>query len=192
MNNLNKITKILGATFVLVASTQAYAAKSVISSADVTVQNIFNVVEVSALTFGTIRANADPSGVVANVASLAINSNGTAAVTAGANNAAITALVAGAPGSYTIDSAAPFTDLTITFPAANIKLVNGTAPPSSAEFTINSASWEALVNSGANTGNAYVAATPNLQTDASGNAAFTVGAALDTESAAVTDRKSVV
>ncbi|MEY8213580.1 MAG: hypothetical protein RPR97_03745, partial [Colwellia sp.] len=93
MNNLNKITKILGATFVLVVSTQTYAAKSVISSADVTVQNIFNVVEVTPLTFGTVRANADLFDAdFANRASLAINSNGTAAPTAGANTAAITSL----------------------------------------------------------------------------------------------------
>ncbi|MEY8213579.1 MAG: hypothetical protein RPR97_03740, partial [Colwellia sp.] len=90
-----------------------------------------------------------------------------------------TSLVAGAPGSYTVDSAASFTGLTITFPAADITLVAAAAPPGSPTFKINLNSWEALINTGANAGTAYAAG--NLQTDVTGAVAFTVGATLDTD-----------
>ena len=59
MSNLNKITKILGATFVLAASTSALAAETRSATATVEVLNAFTMTVDTALDFGIVRATAD-------------------------------------------------------------------------------------------------------------------------------------
>ncbi|TPE54519.1 DUF4402 domain-containing protein [Maribrevibacterium harenarium] len=163
----------------LVAATctaSAIAAESVTSTATVVVQNAFVLTENQALNFGTIRAKADTSG--STTASLIIPADGSAhSVTRTGNSISqsnIIEITAGAPATYSVSSAAPLTNLTITLPTTAIALTNNN---SVASFTMGS--FGAYITSGANSGSAYSAS--NLQTDANGAVNFSVGATLTTD-----------
>ena len=162
----------------LVAATctaSAIAAESVTSTATVVVQNAFVLTENQALNFGTIRAKADTSG--STTASLIIPADGSAhSVTRTGTEAQsnIIEITAGAPATYSVSSAAPLTNLTITLPTTAIALTNNN---SVASFTMGS--FGAYITSGANSGSAYSAS--NLQTDANGAVNFSVGATLTTD-----------
>tara|TARA_R110002167_G_scaffold348055_2_gene559223 strand:- start:5681 stop:6283 length:603 start_codon:yes stop_codon:yes gene_type:complete len=179
MFNPNKITKILGATFILVSSNVALAATAA-GTATVTVQNTFTLTETTALSFGTIRAKADATGST-NIAALVLDPDGSTTVTA-AGDAEITALTPATAGVFTVAGAASFTDLEIEFPA-DFKLVFASAPPTSPDFEILQADWTADIIGGANDTLAYNSVTPNLQTDNTGAVAFSVGTSLKTDSA---------
>ncbi|WP_281560439.1 DUF4402 domain-containing protein [Thalassomonas sp. RHCl1] len=174
--NHNRITKVLTATFLTAMSAQPFAATLSDATISVTVQNAFDLVEDTELSFGTIRATADPAGT--NVATLAIAADGSVTATPD-NNATITQLTAGSVGQFTVSNAATFTDLTITFPGAATTLDNAIAPPTSPDFTVDT--WVAIVRGGANDGVAYNAGAPNLQTDNTGTVSFDVGATLSTD-----------
>jgi len=185
MNNLNKITKILGVTFVLVASSNAMAATAP-STVTATVQNAFLLGEDTALDFGTVRATADPVGV-ANIATLVLAADGTTS-TAAVGNSNMTQLLPGSVGAFTVTQAAPFTNLTITFPADFTLTATG-APPTSPIFDVLNADWTAIVRGGANDGAVYADAGPgtgNLQTDNLGSVSFDVGTSLKTDTAVTT------
>ena len=178
--NHNRITKVLTATFLTVVSAQSLAATAP-ATASVTVQNTFTLTEDTALSFGTVRATADPNGV-ANFASLILAADGTTS-TATVGNSSMTQLAAGSVGQFTVTNAAPFTNLTITFPP-DFELQNGTAPPGSPNFDIFQADWTAIVRGGANDGVAY---TPsNLQTDVTGTVSFDAGTSLKTDATVTT------
>ena len=172
--NQNRITKVLTATFLTVVATQSFAATLSDATISVTVQNAFDLVEDTELSFGTIRATADPAGT--NVATLAIAGDGSVTATPD-NNSTITQLTAGSVGQFTVSNAATFTDLTITFPGAATTLDNAIAPPTSPDFTVDT--WVAVIRGGANDGLAYAAS--NLQTDNTGSVSFDVGATLSTD-----------
>lgn len=162
----------------LVAATctaSAIAAESVTSTATVVVQNAFVLTENQALNFGTIRAKADTSG--STTASLIIPADGSAHSVTRTGTIAqsnIIEITAGAPATYSVSSAAPLTNLTITLPTTAIALTNNN---SVASFTMGS--FGAYITSGANSGSAYSAS--NLQTDANGAVNFSVGATLTTD-----------
>lgn len=162
----------------LVAATctaSAIAAESVTSTATVVVQNAFVLTENQALNFGTIRAKADTSG--STTASLIIPADGSAhsvTRTGAVAQSNIIEITAGAPATYSVSSAAPLTNLTITLPTTAIALTNNN---SVASFTMGS--FGAYITSGANSGSAYSAS--NLQTDANGAVNFSVGATLTTD-----------
>jgi hypothetical protein len=180
MFNPNKITKILGATFILVSSNSVFAETVSDASATVTVQNAFTLLEAIPLNFGIIRATADDTAA-GDVATLTLS---TAGVTAGStvNLAAIAPLSGGTPGSFTVTGAAPFTDLEVTFPSNDATvLVGGALPASAANFTIGL--WSALVVGGLNDGDTITTAG-TMQTDSAGAVAMTVGATLSTDAAA--------
>jgi hypothetical protein len=164
--------------FSLVAATCAattIAAESVTSTATVVVQNAFVLTENQALSFGTIRAKADTAG--STTASLIIPADGSAHSVTRTGTIAqsnIIEITAGAPATYSVSSAAPLTNLTITLPTTAIALTNNN---SVASFTIGS--FGAHITSGANSGAAYSAS--NLQTDANGAVNFSVGATLTTD-----------
>ncbi|MCZ2720692.1 DUF4402 domain-containing protein [Marinomonas sp. 15G1-11] len=170
---------VIGSIFLGAASFSM--AETVNTTATVTVQNAFNLVEATPFTVGTIRATADPAGT--ETATVVIPADGSAptAATSGAP-AAVSVLTAGTPATYTVDSAAGFTSLTLTLPAAPINLTAAAAPPGTPKFTLGT--FTGYITSGPNNGTAYAAA--NLQTDATGAVSFSVGATLTTDAAAST------
>ena len=97
MMKLNKLATSVGATLLMI-SAGAAVAETVATSASVTVQNTFSLTETSPLSFGTIRAVADPAGTqTATVTRPANPATSGASATSGAP-AAAQILVAGAPG----------------------------------------------------------------------------------------------
>ena len=180
--NHNRITKVLSATLLTVVSTHSLAATAP-STATVTVQNTFTLTEDTALSFGTVRATADPAGTHIGELALAADGTGTASTTGA--NASMTELLAGSQGQFTVSNAAPFTDLTITFPA-DFELTATGAPPTSPTFDVLNADWVATITSGANATIAYNTGTPNLQTASDGTVSFDVGTSLKTDADAST------
>lgn len=174
MQNLNKITKILGATFVLVSSSAVLAQTLPNQNATATVQNTFTITKTTDLDFGTVRATNDVANA-ANFALMTLTAQG--AVTYGAivGASAITSLVAGTPGRFDITGAAPFTNLTWTDPAL-ITLSPVSAPALTAEFHVTV--WHPEVSGGANDG---LVASNNVQTDAAGAVGVLVGAEIQTD-----------
>ncbi|WDE05223.1 hypothetical protein SG34_028685 [Thalassomonas viridans] len=178
--NHNRITKVLTATFLTAVSAQSFAATAP-STVSVTVQNTFTLTEDTALSFGTVRATADPTGGV-NIGTLVLAADGTTSTTAVANSS-MTQLAAGSVGQFTVTNAAPFTNLTITFPA-DFELTAAAAPPGSPNFDILQADWTAIIRGGANDGVAY--AGGNLQTDVAGTVSFDAGTSLKTDATVTT------
>lgn len=181
MQNLNKITKILGATFILVGSCNVLA-ETLNSTATTTVQNAFTLTETTALDFGTVRAVADPTGGI-NIAQLVLAPDGTSTTPAVVGNSALTLLTAGSAGVISVTGAAAFTNLTVTFPA-NFTLTATGAPPTSPTFEVLNADWVGTVVGGANDGATYAGA--NLQTDSAGVVGMNFGTTLKTDSVAST------
>lgn len=171
---------VIGSILLAGVSSSAFAATAT-STATVTVQNAFNITMDTPLDLGIIRATADPAG--ANVATMIIPPDGSSPTTSTTGVlSAISVLTAGTPATYTIDSAASFTNLTITFPAAALSLTTATPPPGTPSFTMDT--FTAQITSGPNAGIAY---TPsNLQTDATGGVQFAVGASLHTDATVTT------
>ncbi|MCP4320540.1 MAG: hypothetical protein GY787_01515 [Alteromonadales bacterium] len=175
MNNLNKITKILGVTFVLSASASTFA-QTVNSTVTVGVQNAFTVTETTPLDFGTVRATADATNA-ANFALLVLSPNGTYTPGAAVGASAISSLVPGTAGEFAISGAASFTNLTVTYPVDDADvLTTAGAPPLSPNFTI--VSWNGIVVGGSNDG---AVATNNVQTDNTGAVGIKIGATLKTD-----------
>lgn len=181
MFNPNKITKILGATFVLVSSNFVLAETVSDASVSVTVQNAFSLVETTALSFGSVRAIAQADG--ANVAFLTLDPDGSTTTTPD-GTAAITALTAATAGVFTVSGAAPFTDLTVTFPA-DFELISAGAPPTSPTFDILNADWLGDITGGADDGT-QIADGATMQTDGTGDVVLTVGTKLTTDGDAST------
>lgn len=181
MSNLNKITKVLGASFVLAASTNALAAETATATATVSVLNAFTLTADTALDFGTIRATADDAGDGTNIATLVMSADpGAAAASGTTNNAAeITVLTAGSPAEFSVSGVAAFSNLTVTLPVVESSLVASGLPGTAADFTINT--FTAFITSGGNSGSAYSAS--NLQADNTGAVTFNVGATLSTDDA---------
>ena len=180
MFNPNKITKILGATFILVSSNAALAATAP-GTVSVTVQNTFNLTETQVLDFGTIRAQNDNTNV-ANFASLIITPNGTvtpAITTASIGASTITSLSTPTMAIFTVDSAAPFTDLEVTFPP-NFTLTTTGVPANAAVFNILNASWKGYIVGGNDDGT-IISDGETMQTDAAGAVVLQVGTSLDTD-----------
>ncbi|MFT6689672.1 MAG: hypothetical protein ACJAXH_000177 [Colwellia sp.] len=183
MFNPNKITKILGATFILVSSNAALAATAP-GTVQVTVQNTFNLTETQVLSFDTVRASNDNTSS-ANFASLIITPNGTdsptitttEAVTGSA--AAITSLGTPTMAIFTVDAAAPFTDLTVTYPG-DFTLTTTGVPTGAAVFNILSASWNGIVVGGNDDGNSITGGS-QVETDSLGGIVMQIGTSLDTD-----------
>lgn len=159
-------------------------------TATVTVQNTFSLGVVNngvkaggGLSFGTIRATASTG----EEAVYTIMSDGSAASQAqgAVNDALITVLIPGSPLQLEVTGAAPYTNLTITVPSSNINITAATAPPNSPRFIMQpnfgSTGWNATIDNGPNAGDAYTPSVPNLQTDSSGTATFSLGGTIKTE-----------
>ncbi|TDO97386.1 DUF4402 domain-containing protein [Marinomonas balearica] len=173
MINDFRLAKALAVGALAVSSSIAMGAETATGNASVTVQNAFNLSETTALSFGTIRATGDTAGT--QTAELQISSDGTSnnPETTDSTAAAISVIEAGEPAVFTIDSAAPSSNLTITLPSAAIEL---TSTLNDGLFSIDD--FEATITSGPRDGTAY--ASGNLLTDDTGGVTFAVGATLTT------------
>ncbi|MCA1929494.1 hypothetical protein, partial [Rheinheimera sp.] len=105
--DLNKVAAGVGLVAAVVSQGQAIA-ETVPSTASVTVQNTFTLAQVQALTFGTIRAVADPAGT--QLGSIVVSPNPAIAQTASTNgtNASAQVITAGSAGQFSVTGAAPF------------------------------------------------------------------------------------
>jgi hypothetical protein len=190
MFNPNKITKNMSgiftlagvATVYLIGSSNVFAETVSDATATVTIQNAFTLVETTPINFGTLRAFHDQTGTT-NIASLILTPAGTSSITE-VGTAKMTSLVPATPGLFSVTGAAPFTDLTVVFPAAITKLVAVGAPGTSPDFQIAAAGagWAGTIEGGANDGAVLDTTTfDNLQTDVNGEVALNVGATLTTD-----------
>ena len=188
------------------SSSVTLAQETVNSTATVTVQNAFNLDEVSTIDFGTLKVTQGAAQTLtAGSATLTYvtipgdgspvtTQQGTTAGGAAATDGQTSSIVDGTPGEYSITGAAPFTALTIStgtgedqaLTAAATDRLTGmneatlTTPGGGTDefFTIYAASTDVYVVGGANDGDQYDVATPNLITDATGSVGFTVGGIL--------------
>ncbi|TKB54951.1 DUF4402 domain-containing protein [Ferrimonas aestuarii] len=162
------------------ALSQVAVAETVSATATVTVRNAFTLTEDSALNFGEIRATPDPTAgtTPANVATIALNSNGSWGAPSLGGVANIQVLSGGAPATFTVSGVAPFSNLTLTLPTTPVNLTTGSAPPGASKLIVNA--FEATITSGANSGTRYASAG-DLQADVSGEVTFAVGATLSTD-----------
>lgn len=179
MKKVHVFTKIVVGSAIALGATTLLA-ETVNTTASVTVQNAFNLTQVNPLSIGTIRAVADPAGT--NQSTILIPADGSAPSTTTAANTSAAILVAGSPATYTVDGAAPFSSLTLTLPAGPVNVTASAAPPGTPKFTLGT--FAGYITSGPNSGTAYAAA--NLQTNATGEVSFSVGATLSTDSAVTT------
>jgi hypothetical protein len=186
----NKITKILGATFVLVSSNSVLAEETSPVSATVTVLNAFDFVKVNDLNMGTVRAS-NVAGA-SNFATFDLLADGTTAASGDVNGAVIQLLgTAGTPASFTIAGVTSFAPMAVTFPSTATTLLPASAAPTSANFIIPAGlSNVAAMTTGGYTvavGGTLVTAQANtvsniatITADGAGAAAFTVGARIQT------------
>lgn len=186
MNNLNKITKILGATFVLV-SANASALETVNGTASATVSNAFTFVENNGIDFGTIRATQETVASGTNVATLSLYAD--ASTTVVTSEAAVIGIL-GTPAvaSFSVSGVSPFTNLDVTFPAAVTTLTADSGAPNSSSFTIpanvdddgtfDNGGWS--IASGGSLVTVVTGAVATITSDVAGAVDFEVGAELTT------------
>jgi hypothetical protein len=188
----NKITKILGATFVLVSSNSVLAQETESTSATVTVLNAFDFDKVDDINMGTVRA-ANNNSADANFATFDLLADGTTA-SSGDNNGAIIQLLgtAGTPASFTIAGVTAFAPMAVTFPITTTTLLPASAAPTAANFIIPAG----LANSADMLSGGFTVAVggtliptadadeateiATITADGTGAAAFTVGARIQT------------
>lgn len=156
----NQIQNTLVLAGVTLVSCVAIAQQTETTTATVTVQNAFTLTEDTGLSFGTItasRVSGTPSAIV-------LSPDGTAVAPTADN---IRVLAAGAPATYTIAGAAPFTNLEASVSVDTVTLENASAPGSNPDFILSAFT----ISDG--TGTAPI--------DSSGLGTFTAGTALTTD-----------
>ncbi|MFC4699870.1 hypothetical protein ACFO4O_06860 [Glaciecola siphonariae] len=164
----------------------AASAETTPGSASIIVTNAFSLVETTPIDFGNIQVATDVDNATTGEVTVTIPGNANPMTLANASTPAEAngnILTQGTPGLFNITGAAPFTALTINFPAA-FDLTNTTAPPSTPAFEVTLAAATTFVVGGAEDGNVYDAATPNLTTDGTGAVGFNLGGVLTTDATA--------
>lgn len=188
MYQLNNITKILGATVLLVGSSAALA-ETVTVPATVTVDNTIDFALVGTMDFGIVRATVDPTST--ECVGLTLPADPTAATTAVLGTAAATACTAGAGDAviqsvggtlarpaFTVGGLPAFTSLVLTVPSGTSDLTLA-IPPAGApvlqliDFTAH--------DTGADSAVALTSGVGAVVADAAGDIAFSVGATLITD-----------
>jgi hypothetical protein len=171
----------------LFSSGVATAQESISSQVTVEVINAFDFAETQAISFGTITVvgfNNTTGGATDFQATVVIpadgsqpsaSNRGTADSDPADRDALITLLTPGQRGLYDIANAAPFTDLSVTLPAAPVTLVAPSAPLSNGTFIMDS--FTAV-----NTDNGSDASA-TITTDVNGAAQLGFGATLYTPTA---------
>ncbi|GLR70669.1 DUF4402 domain-containing protein [Agaribacter marinus] len=180
----NQLYVSLFATSMLLGSVSVMAQETAPGDATVTVQNTFDIAQVSGIDFGTVRATVDSDATddagSVHVSTLPLDTqgaHGTITTAGGATTtSSITVLATGAAGEFAITNAAPFTAINITAPAA-FDLVNGSGSPTTAVFGVGTFTFR---ETGA------VADGTAVTTDINGEINFTMGASLSTDDNAAT------
>lgn len=194
----------VAASALVTLTAASIAAETVTSTATVTVQNAFDISEVAALSFGTLRAtqnrdfddNAALEAITyAEAAKLRIRTDGTAALnTAFSGNAtlvasALTEIVAGTPAEFSITNAAPFTPLVVTTAAGSGVISTLTAGivdqfelttpgNSTSKFQVYIEHDDVRVSGGGNDNDLLAENGSGIQTDATGSVNLIVGGSI--------------
>lgn len=175
----NQLYVSLFATSMILGATSVVAQESVTSSASVVVQNAFDLAEVSAIDFGTVRAtvDSDPTDDTASIhiSSFTLGTDGTvsgvSAVGGATTESSMSVISNGTPGEFAISNASPFTTITISAVSA-FDIANASAAPGTAVFGVSNVLFrEAGATSDAT----------SVTTDINGEINFTVGADLSTD-----------
>lgn len=158
------------------AATESFEAK-------VTVQNAVVLTKDNDLSFGTIRAIADPSG--AEQATLMVNPDPDASPVSTqlnpvSNAATISVIEDGEAAGFSVSDVVPNSILAITDPVNTLIVSSAGQGVNEPDFTVGS--WTYFITSGTNAGALYTQATPNLQAGADGAVSFNIGAKLSTSS----------
>lgn len=196
MHNFNKITKVLGSTFLLVG-TGAMAETHTVNSTVAVDNSIDFQTDGTDLNFGTIRATVDSDGaecvgivISANPATAETSTLTTDASTACPNAGdAVMQTVGGTvsrPG-FTVAGLAAFTVLDITVPdtsASGVEMTLNPAPTGAPSLLMYD--FSAYVSSGTPGNVSFSSGAGVINADASGDIAFTMGATLTTDSSTST------
>lgn len=196
MFNPNKITKILGATFVLVGTTSVMA-ETISVPATVTIDNTIDFQSTGTLDFGILRATVDNTatncvGIIVSANPLTANSStllGSAAAACPNTGTAVLQAIGGTitRPSFTVAGLAAFTQLNITLPNTTVAPVEMDLSPKPAgapslqlyDFSV----YKSSATAGAVT---LVNGVGTIDADSTGAIAFTVGATITTDAATST------
>lgn len=185
MKTMNHFTKLLALTAAGLAFTAT--AESLNTSASTTVVNSFSLVSTTALNFGDVRAIRGTGAALSAGATLKIPADpNDALVPSGLVAGAVISSLGGVQrGVFNITGAAPFTELTITFPTSDITLSADPAivGPGAPTLAIDDAAgaWTAWILTGPRANTDYVdGAGTRLITTTAGAVSFQVGATLKT------------
>lgn len=191
MHNLNKITKILGASLVLLASNAALG-ETLSVPTTVAVDNTIDFTLAGTLDFGIIRATGNNDGT--NCAGIVVSANpavantttlgGTAASNCSTGNDAVMQSVGGviARPVFTVAGLAGFTALDLTLPVTPTALtLTGGAPAGAPAFRLYDITAYQTTGTAA-----FVANGGTVTANATGDITFNVGATIVTDSEAYT------
>ena len=158
------------------AATESFEAK-------VTVQNAVVLTKDNDLSFGTIRAIADPTG--GEQATLVVNPDPDASPVSTqlnpvSNAATISVIEDGEAAGFSVSDVVPNSILTITDPVNTLIVSSAGQGVNEPDFTVGS--WTYFITSGTNAGAVYTQGSPNLQAGADGAVSFNIGATLSTSS----------
>jgi len=158
------------------AATESFEAK-------VTVQNAVVLTKDNDLSFGTIRAIADPTG--GEQATLVVNPDPDASPVSTqsnpvSNTATISVIEDGEAAGFSVSDVVPNSILTITDPVNTLIVSSAGQGVNEPDFTVGS--WTYFITSGTNAGALYTQGSPNLQAGADGAVSFNIGATLSTSS----------
>lgn len=136
----NKIFLAMLASSVVV-SASAFAEESVSSTATITVQNAFDLVEVTPMSFGTITvATPGLDSGATDGANITLKGDGTSVIddkTVATTGGSIRSLVEGTPATFEISNAAGFSGMDIILETDPISMKNLGAPEDNGTFTIS-------------------------------------------------------
>lgn len=184
MTNVKTLSKVIAIALLATAATQVTAAETRTYKASVTVKNAFEVAETTALSFGTVRAQAAAAAAATTVDSawviLATDGSFTSGVTGTATpvTSKLQNLQDGSAAEFAISDVSNFTAMTITMPASII-LTAASSNPTAPKFTVDTFTFKPTVGTSTDTdfstGNAAT-----ITSDGAGQANFLVGATLTT------------
>jgi hypothetical protein len=184
----NKILIALMASASTLTTASIHAAETVNATASVTVQNAFELVESTQLSFGTITiakavgtqgtSPADPKiELTTQGESTATSGDVGTTPPAGSSAAKISSIVSGTPATFDIANASPFTVLTVTAEiVAGTKLSNSSAGSTNGKFTLSAFKLREAGES------ADISSGGTITTLLDGTSSFNVGATLTAES----------
>jgi hypothetical protein len=177
----NKIMFALLATTTLV-SANTFAEESINGTASVTVQNAFDLVETTQLSFGVVtavKASADPvttSGSETYNPTITMNPDGTTDSADGdANLGTLNQITAGTPATFDVSNVASFTAMKITLPTTAVSLKASNGNTAAGEFSLSTFTLREV---GKTANVTLTAGVGNITSDENGVISFNVGGQL--------------